>query len=442
VFRFRRLVSDLVVAQSGGAQSGGAQSGGAQAGGAQPGAAQAEPRSVRLLLDPEPRPIRVPIISVDDHLIEPPDLFKGRMPASLADRAPHIVELENGQQAWEYEDRLYPNVGLNAVVGRPREDWSMDPARFSEMRPGCYDIHARIADMDVNGVWASLCFPSLVAGFCGAVFSRSTDKELGLACVRAWNDWHAEVWAGTYPDRIIALQLPWLADVELAADEVLRNAARGFRAVSFPEFPAQLGLPSIFSGKWDPFFAACAETETVVCLHTGASSWAPLPSPDPPFELLPTLFPVNALVAAAEWLWSGVALRYPSLCVAMSEGGIGWVPMLMDRVDYVLSHSASGTESGAWPSELLPSEVLGRNFWFCTIDDPSVIELRSRIGVGHIMLESDYPHADSTWPDTQLLLASTLGHLPEEELRAVAGGNAARLFRHPLPARDDWRVQP
>jgi predicted TIM-barrel fold metal-dependent hydrolase len=150
---------------------------------------------------------------------------------------------------------------------------------------------------------------------------------------------------------------------------------------------------------------------------------------------------VNALVAAAEWLWSGVALRYPALSVAMSEGGIGWVPMLMDRVDYVLSHSASGTESGAWPSELLPSEVLGRNFWFCTIDDPSVIELRSRIGVGHIMLESDYPHADSTWPDTQLVLASTLGHLPEDELRAVAGGNAARLFRHPLPARDDWRVR-
>ena len=398
------------------------------------------PRPVAMLPDPEARPIRVPIISVDDHLIEPPDLFEGRMPASFAERAPRIVELENGQQAWEYESRLYPNVGLNAVVGRPREDWSMDPARFSDMRPGCYDIHARVADMDLNGVWASLCFPSLVAGFCGSVFSRSSDPELGLACVRAWNDWHADVWAGTYPERIIALQLPWLADIGLAAEEVLRNAARGFRAVSFPEFPAQLRLPSIFSGEWDPFFAACAETETVVCLHTGASSWAPLPSPDPPFELLPTLFPVNALVAAAEWLWSGVALRYPSLNVALSEGGIGWVPMLMDRVDYVIGHSASGTESGAWPSEMLPSEVLGRNFWFCTIDDPSVIELRSRIGVEHIMLESDYPHADSTWPDTQLVLAATLGHLPDDELRAVAGGNAARLFRHPLPERDDWRV--
>ena len=146
---------------------------------------------------------------------------------------------------------------------------------------------------------------------------------------------------------------------ELAAAEVRTNAARGFKAVSFPEFPAQLGLPSIFSGEWDPFFAACEETETVVCLHTGASSWAPLPSPDPPFELLPTLFPVNALLAAGEWLWSGVPLRFPRLQVAMSEGGIGWVPMLMDRADYVLSHSASGTESTAWPSTCCPARCCG-----------------------------------------------------------------------------------
>jgi len=392
-----------------------------------------------LLPDPEPRPIVVPVISVDDHLIEPPDLFDGRLPGALAPRGPRVVELDGGREAWEYEGNLYPNVGLNAVVGRPKEQWSMDPARFSEMRPGCYDIDARVADMDTAGIWASLCFPSLVAGFCGAVFSRSKDPALGLACVRAWNDWHLEVWAGRHPERIIPLQLTWLADPAVAAADVRANAERGFRAVSFPEFPAQLGLPSIFSGHWDRFFAACEDTSTVVCLHTGASSWAPLPSPDPPFELLPTLFPVNALVAAAEWLWSGVPLRFPHLAVALSEGGMGWVPMLMDRVDYVVDHSASGTESGAWPSALRPSEVLRRNFWFCSIDDPSIVALRHVIGVDHIMVESDYPHADSSWPDTQTVLATTMAGVPDDELRAMAAGNAARLFRHPLPERDDWR---
>lgn len=419
-----------------------AEGGGAGRSRAAPGgtASGSGPSSESVLLpDPEPRSIIVPVISVDDHLIEPPDLFDGRLPAELAERGPRVLEAPDGTQVWEYEDRTYPNVGLNAVVGRRRDTWSMDPARFDEMRPGCYDIEARIEDMDLNGVWASLCFPSLVAGFCGAVFSGSGDPELGLACVRAWNDWHIEEWAGVHPERIIPLQLPWLADTTVAAAEVRINAERGFKAVSFPEFPAQLGYPSIFTETWDPFFAACEETDTVVCLHTGASAWAPLPSPDPPFELLPTLFPVNALVAAAEWVWSGVALRFPQLSVAFSEGGIGWVPMLLDRLDYVLHHSGTGSEVNHWPSDLLPSEVLKRNFWFCTIDDPSVVGLRERIGVDHIMVESDYPHADSTWPDTQAVLAESMGHLPQDQLRAMAAGNASALFRHPLPEVDDWR---
>jgi len=403
------------------------------------GSAEAE-QTATLLPDPEPRAIGVPIISVDDHLIEPPDLFEGRLPAARQDGAPRIVEFETGDQAWVFEESLYPNVGLNAVVGRPKEQWSMDPARFDQMRPGCFDIDQRIIDMDRGGIWASLCFPSLVSGFCGSVYARAKDPELGLACLRAFNDWHAEVWAGSYPDRIIPLQLPWLADMDVAAAEVRANAARGFKAVSFPEFPAQLQLPSIYSREWDPFFAACEETGTVVCLHTGSSSWAPIPSPGPPFELFPTLFPVNALIAASEWLWSGVPVRFPDLAIAMSEGGIGWVPMLMDRADYVLSHSASGTDSTNWSSPLRPSEVLRRNFWFCSIDDPSAVAMRHVIGLDHIMVESDYPHADSSWPDTQQVLAQTWRSVPDDELRAVAGGNAARLFRHPLPAQDDWRV--
>lgn len=374
------------------------------------------------------------IISVDDHLIEPPDLFEGRMPVALVDRAPRVVELGDGRQTWEYEGNFYPNVGLNAVIGRPKEEWSMEPARFEEMRPGCYDIHERVKDMDAGGIWASVCFPSLIAGFCGAVFSRSQDPELGLACTRAWNQWHMEVWASSYPDRIVPLQLPWLAEPELAAAEVRANAGRGFKAVSFAEIPAKLRLPSIHSRHWDPFLAACEETGTVVCLHTGSSGWAPIPSPDPPFELFPTLFPVSAMVAATDWLWSGVCQRFPDLRIAMSEGGIGWVVMLSDRADYVLDHSASGQESGGWQGDLRPSEILARNFWFCTIDDPgSVDAVVSRMGTDHLMVECDYPHADSTWPATADSAAANFGHLGPEVMRKVTYENAAKLFRHPLP---------
>ena len=184
--------------------------------------------------------------------------------------------------------------------------------------------------------------------------------------------------------------------------------------MSFPEFPAQLGYPSIFTSHWDGFFDACQQTGTVVCLHTGASSWAPLPSPDPPFELLPTVFPVNALLAAAEWVWSGVPVRFPGSgrgavrrgdrLGADADGPGGLRPRPLGLGD-------GGRRRGTRTSG--PSEVLGRNFWFCTIDDPSVTPVLERIGRDHVMVESDYPHADSTWPDTQAVLQATFGHLPE-----------------------------
>jgi predicted TIM-barrel fold metal-dependent hydrolase len=355
------------------------------------------------------------------------------MPSSLQDRAPRIVEFDNGAQAWTYEDGLYPNVGLNAVVGRPKDQWSMDPARFDEMRKGCWDIHARVADMDLAGVWASLCFPSLIAGFAGVVFSRSKDAALGEACVRAWNDWHHEVWAGTYPERIIPLQITWLQDPAVAAEEVRRNAARGFKALSFPENPANLGMPSVHTEHWDPLLRACEETDTVVCLHTGSAAWTAAQSPGAPLELYSTLFPVNGCAAAADWVWARIPLRFPRLNVALSEGGIGWVPMLLDRLDYIMTHSGTGN---GWDGDVSPSEALQRNFHFCTIDDPSTLPARERIGVDHIMVEVDYPHADSTWPDTQELVSHRLQGLPDDHIRKLTHENAARLFRHPLPPKE------
>ncbi|HLN18063.1 MAG TPA: amidohydrolase family protein [Acidimicrobiales bacterium] len=385
-----------------------------------------------LLPDPAPRRRDFTIISVDDHLIEPADLFDGRVPAGLADRAPKLVEFADGRQAWSYEDNLYPNIGLNAVSGRPMSEWTMEPARFDEMRKGCFDIHARVADMDTAGIWASLCFPSLIAGFAGTVFSRSKDPALGLACVRAWNDWHHVVWAGTYPERIIPLQITWLLDPGVAAEEVRRNAERGFRALSFPENPANLGLPSVHTDYWDPLLSACESTGTVVCLHTGSSGGTVYLPPEAPLEQGTTLFPVCAVTSTADWLWARIPLRFPNLNIALSEGGIGWVPMLLDRLDYVMAHSGRGG-AGVWQGDLSPSEAVQRNFWFCTIDDPSTLRVMDRIGVDHIMVESDYPHADSSWPDTQELLARRFDGLPAADVAKMTHLNAAGLFAHPLP---------
>lgn len=375
-----------------------------------------------------------PIISADDHLVEPAHMFVGRLPSALADRAPRVVIDADGTEAWELEGRRYPQIGLNAVVGRPKDEWSMEPARFDEMRRGCWDPVARLDDMDVDGVWASLCYPSLIAGFAGSMFSQTSDVDLGRACMNAWNDWHLDEWVATAPERFIPVQLPWLRDPQVAADDVRANAARGFKAVSFLENPVDLGLPSLHTGHWDPFLAACEETGTVVCLHCASSGWSASRSPGAPLELLTSLFPVNALVAAADWLWSGVPTRFPRLRICLAESGIDWVPMLLHRIDYVMDHSATG--QGAWSDDVHPSDVLRRNFWFSVIDITSVMQLRHEIGVTHIVLESDYPHADSTWPDTSSRARRALADLPADEVEQICWRNASELFAHAAPPAD------
>ncbi len=386
-----------------------------------------------LLPDPPPAERRYTIVSVDDHLVEPAHLFEGRMPERLVDVAPRIVVDDAGNEAWAIEGKLYSQIGLNAVIGRPKEEWSMDPARFDQMRPGCYDPEARLADMDLDGVWASLCFPSLIAGFGGGVFARLKDHDLGLACVRAWNDWHIDEWCAVDRRRIIPLQLTWLHDPEIAAAEIRANAERGFKAVSFPENPVDLMLPSVHTDHWDPFLRACEDTGTVVCLHTGSSSWTPSRSPGAPLEQLTTLFNANAFVTATDWLWAGIPWRFPDLQVAFSEGGIGWVAMMMDRIDWVMDHSAAGLT--AWKDKhRSPVEAMRESFWFCAIDPGTAMQLRERIGVDRICIETDYPHADSTWPHSQALASEALAGLTDAEVTAITWANAARLFDLDIPA--------
>lgn len=388
----------------------------------------AERSSVGFLPDPSPAELKYTIISVDDHLVEPPDMFEGRLPTALQARAPRVIVDEHGAEAWEFEGRRFTQVGMNAVAGREQSSRNLEPARFSEMRRGCWDIDARIEDMDLNGVWASLNFPSMVTGFCGRVFAEVADRELGHHTVRAWNDWLHDSWWSPYPERIIPLGITDLADPIRGAQEIRRNAERGFVAVSLPERPHRIGLPSLFTGYWDPIIDACAQTDTVIALHVGSSGGYDSPEMAPALQLGATMFGQLSLAACAEWLWSGYALRHPGLKIAMSEGGIGWVAMLLDRLDNLVDRSGYGL---GW--ETRPAEVLKRNFWFCTLDDPSTISTRHRIGIENIMFETDYPHGDGTWPETQKLVGEVYGDLDPSELRAILCENAARLFRHPLP---------
>jgi predicted TIM-barrel fold metal-dependent hydrolase len=388
---------------------------------------------VTFLPEPKRRSRRYLVISADDHVVEPPHTFEGRLPTPLADRGPRVVEKGDGTQVWVFDGHEIPNVGFNAVVGRPVSEYSFEPARFDEMRRGAWDIHERIRDMDVNGVYASVNFPSFLPGFCGQRLQLTTrDPDLALATVRAWNDWHQEEWAGSYPGRIIPCQIPYLLDPEVGAAEIVRNAERGFKSVTFSEGPQHLGLPSLHGGHWDPLLRACAETDTVINLHIGSSGISPSTADDAPPDVIGVLFFGYAMFAAVDWLFSRVPVRFPDIRICLSEGGIGWVAGLLDRLDHMRSyHEMYGTWTGI---ELTPAEVLQRNFWFCAVEDQSSFAQRDRIGVGHVLVESDYPHCDSTWPDTQRVLEEELAGLPLEDIERITWRNASELYRHPVPA--------
>ena len=386
-------------------------------------------RSLEFFLpEPTPRECRYTVVSVDDHVVEPPHTFAGRLPRHLQDRAPRVVENEQGEQAWEFDDQRITQIGLNAFAGRRPDKPDLEPTRFDQMRPGCYDISARIADMDLNGIWASLSFPSSIAGFCGRVFSACRDQELGLATTRAWNDWFFEEWYSAFPERLIPNGVTYLADPALGAAEIRRNAARGFRSVTLPERPHRIGLPSIFDDHWDPIIEACVDTGTVVSLHVGSSGMLDMAPGGPTRELNASMFSGMSMIACDEWLWSKYPRIFPELRIALSEGGIGWVSMLIDRLEKI-----GGRYAAEWGVPL--ADVLRRNFSFCTIDDYSAMASRSVIGVDNIMVEVDYPHIDSSWPDTQAALDRLMKGIPPSEVRKMCAENAAALFRHPLPAQ-------
>ncbi|MCU0272238.1 MAG: amidohydrolase [Acidimicrobiales bacterium] len=391
----------------------------------------AEKGKVTFLPDPPRAPRRYTVISVDDHVVEPPHAFEGRLPAKFAEQAPRVVETDDGGESWLYDGELLPNVGFNAVVGRPVSEYSFEPTRFDQMRRGAWDIAARIADMDLNGVYGSLCFPSFLPGFTGQRLQLGKDPELALAAVRAWNDFMLEEWCGHEPGRMIPLQLPYLLDPAVAAEEVRRNAARGFKALTFSEAPHQLGLPSLHSGHWDPLMAALEETGTALCLHVGSSGTSPATSPDAPSDTIGVLFFGYAMFAAVDWLYSRIPVRFPDLRIVLSEGGIGWVAGLLDRLEHVRKYDSM---YGTWNDvELSPADTFRRNFWVCAIDDPSAFVQRDVIGVENILVESDYPHADSTWPHTQEKLAVQLQGLPEADVERITWRNASEVFRHPVP---------
>ena len=389
---------------------------------------------------------RIPlIVDLDAHLVEPADLWTSRLPAKYRDVGPHIELLPMGQPKldggryieepgtegkpiawWRYEDYEYSVKRLIAAAGYPADEISLDGVTMDDMRPGCWKPKDRLADMNLNGVEAQMCFPNYPR-FCGQIFLWGKDKELAHLCVKAYNDFTVEEWAAGGEGRLIPLCLVPLWDVQLAAAEVRRNAARGVRAVAFSELPPYLGLPSIYSGYWDPFFEACDETCTVICCHIGSGTKTPKTSDDAPEAVTGTIIFGNSVGAMADYLYSGVFARYPNLKVLFAEAQIGWIPYLLERIDDVWETHRSWSHSQQYVKER-PSTYYSGHIFSTFFKDAVGVSLIDQVGEDNATFETDYPHQDGTWPYSREQAAEQFSGLDDGLIYKLTRGNAIRLL--------------
>jgi predicted TIM-barrel fold metal-dependent hydrolase len=366
------------------------------------------------------------LISVDDHIVEPPDMFANHLPEKYKLDAPRLVHNPDGSDTWAFRDIVIPNVALNAVAGRPKEEYGLEPQGLDEIRPGCYKVDERIKDMNAGGVLASMNFPSF-PGFAARLFATD-DSAFSLALVQAYNDWHIDEWCGAYPGRFIPMALPVIWDAELCAAEVRRCAQKGVHSLTFSENPAALGYPSFHDTYWNPLWEALVDTDTVLSVHIGSSGKLSIPAADSPPDVMITLQPMNIVQAAADLLWSRPVKDYPELKIALSEGGTGWIPYFLDRIDRTFEMHATWTLQDFGGK--LPSEVFREHFLTCFISDPVGVKLRHDIGIDNIAWEMDYPHSDSMWPGAPEQLGAVLAgdNVPDDEINKMTYENACRWY--------------
>ena len=366
------------------------------------------------------------LVSNDDHVVEPPDMFERHVPAKWADMAPHVVVGDDGVDQWVYRDRPTGVSGLNAVVSWPPEEWGRDPAGFAEMRPGVYDVHERVRDMDRNGILASMCFPTFT-GFSAGHLTHFKD-ETTVVMIQAYNDWHIDEWDGAYPGRFIPLALIPSWDPQLAIAEIRRVAAKGCRAVTMPEMPHIEGLPSYHDDTyWGPVFEALVDNGIVMCCHIGMGFRAITSPSDAPIDNLIILASQVTALAAQDLLWGPAMRNHPGLKIAFSEGGIGWIPFYLDRCDrHYTNQKWLRRDFGGQ----LPSEVFRDHSLACYVTEPTSLKLRHDIGIDIIAWECDYPHSDSLWPDAPEFVHDELESVgaSDEDIHKITWQNACRFF--------------
>ncbi|WP_242123888.1 amidohydrolase family protein [Sphingobium sp. Sx8-8] len=363
------------------------------------------------------------LISVDDHNVEPPEAFIRHYADAHKAEAPRIVK-KDGKDVWTFQGKIFPTIGTNAVVGRPRSEYGMEPDEFDQMRPGTYDPRARIDDMNVNGQLAAINFPTMPR-FAGNTFFQFPDDH-GLRAVRAYNDWHVDEWCAAGPGRFIPMIILPIWDMNATVEELKRWAKRGVHAISFPDNPARCGFPSIHDPYWDPMWNVLDDYRMVINCHIGTGTSAAHASDDSPIDAWITTMPMSIANSAADWLHAPMWKRYPNLKMALSEGGIGWIPYFLERADFTHEHHHEWTFTdfgGRQPSDLFKERIIT-----CFIDDNAGLEMLHHMNPKMVMWECDYPHSDTLWPNCPEYLWKSISKLPKETIDDITHLNVMREY--------------
>ncbi|GIX29695.1 MAG: amidohydrolase [Porticoccaceae bacterium] len=377
----------------------------------------------------------IKLISADNHVNEPRDLFLKRFPKHLRDKAPRVVEGADGGEGWslagEVPKRTY---GLEAMAGYDPKDYRMSGLRFADLRPGNYDGHAYLEDMAIDGVAASVAYP----GFGPALFVHP-DKEVAAAGIRAYNDWILDEFQAADPKRICGLALaPLELGVDFAVEELERVAKKGCRAMYIPGSPS---VPYNHPAHYERFWAAAQDHDITLSMHrnhggpgTDKTEWDRLDQDRVSIGGIVTRY-FTAVPRFTYMIFSGVFERYPKLRVVNAEVDCGWVPFWVQTMVHHWKIQSSWFDVKLKRS---PEEYIGRNIFTTNVDDYCGYQLIKTGLFPYLaemtMFSSDYPHSATIWPRSREVAAKMVEGMAVADARKALSENAARVFGFDLAA--------
>ncbi len=380
--------------------------------------------------------IDYPIIDSDAHVNEPPDLWQTRVPEKWKERAPKVLHTEKGD-IWSFDDgkRLRP-LGLTATSGLSFLQFQPAGLTYETIRPGSFEPKARLEDLDIDGIYAQILYPSVTLS--GASM-YAEEPELQRLCVRAYNEWLAEFAEGS-GGRLVPLAIMPTTNVKDAVAELEWALAHGHKGAVISTFPNGSLSPS---DEDEPFWALARQHDLPISIHIGSfmrpTGGGTAPAKQIDMQSLAFLGRAgeakaggHALPVVSDLLFAGIWETYPDLKIVLVESNIGWIPTLLEQTDDMFLRYRFFTKA-VEQMKSMPSAIFRRQFWATFMIDTVGMELRHRLNLDHIMWSTDYPHTGCDWPNSRTVIERVFRGIPKDQVKKFLCDNVRDLYHLDVP---------